>query len=64
MERMVEEVEYVLATLYRVRDEVYANPEFFVPGAQERIDEAIARVQQLVRSSRSELMMEQKVKAA
>jgi hypothetical protein len=64
MQRVVDEAQYVLALLYRMRDEVSANPELFDPGAQERIDEAIARIQAVLRSTRSELVVEQKVKAA
>jgi hypothetical protein len=64
MERVIDEAEYVLAVLYRMRDEVSANPGLFDPGSHERIDEAIARIQPLLRSTRSELMMEQEVKAA
>jgi len=63
MERLVDEAQYVLATLYRMRDEVSANPKLFDPDARERIDEAIARVQAVVRTARSRLM-EQEVKAA
>ena len=63
MERL-DETEYVLALLYRMRDQVSANPELFDPGAHERIDEAIARIQLMLPSTRSELMMEQEVKAA
>ena len=63
MERL-DEAEYVLALLYRMRDQVSANPESFDPGARERIDEAIARIQPMLPSTRSELMMEQKVRAA
>jgi hypothetical protein len=67
MERMVDEAQYVLAVLYRKRDEVSANPELFDPAAHERIDEAIARIEDVLRSTRSQLMVwsvEQKVKAA
>jgi hypothetical protein len=64
MQRLVDEAQYVLALLYRMRDEVSANPELFDPGAQERIDEAIARIQAVLRSTRSELVVEQEVKAA
>ena len=64
MQRVVDEAQYVLALLYRSRDEVSANPELFDPGAQERIDEAIARIHAVLRSTRSELVMEQEVKAA
>ena len=64
MQRLVDEAQYVLALLYRMRDEVSANPKLFDPGAQERIDEAIARIQAVLRSTRSELLVEQNVKAA
>jgi len=67
MQRIVDEAEYVLANLYRMRDEVSANPKLFDPDAQERIDEAIARTQDVLRSARSQLMIwseQQKVKAA
>jgi hypothetical protein len=64
MERLVDEAQYVLALLYRMRDEVSANPKLFDPGAQERIDEATARIQALLRSTQSELVVEQEVKAA
>ena len=40
----MDEAEYVLAALYRMRDEVSANPILFDPDAQERIDEAIVRM--------------------
>jgi len=67
MQRQIDEAEYVLAILYRMRDEVSANPELFDSHAQERIDETIARMQDLLRSTRSELIkwsVVQEVKAA
>jgi hypothetical protein len=66
MERLVDEAQYVLALLSRMRDEVSANTDLFDPGAQERIDEAIARIQAVLRSTRSELIWspDPKVKAA
>ena len=67
MERVVEEAEYVLGVLSRMRDEVTANRQLFEPDAQERIDQAIARVQCVLRMASSELMtprVEQEVKAA
>ena len=67
MQRVVEEAEYVLAVLYRMRDEVSADPKLFDPDAQERIDEAIVRMKDVLRSTRSQLMIsivEQRVKAA
>jgi len=57
----------VLAALYWTREEVSANPNLFDPDAQERIDEAIVRIQDVLRSTQSQLMiwsLEQKVKAA
>jgi hypothetical protein len=66
MQRQIDEAEYVLAILYRIRDEVSASPKLFDPDAQERIEEAIVRIQDVLRSSRSQLIwsVEQKVKAA
>ena len=67
MERVVDEAQYVLTVLCRMRDEVLADPELFDPDAQERIDEAIARIQTGLRSTRLELTIwraEQEVKAA
>jgi hypothetical protein len=67
MERTVDEAEYVLEVLYRTRDEVSANPKLFDSDAQERIDEAIVRIRDILRSTRSQLMIsgvKQKVKAA
>ena len=62
MERVLDEAQYVLQNLSRMRDEVSAHPRDFDPDAQERMDEAISRVQAVLRSARSTL--EQKVKAA
>lgn len=45
MERLIDEAEYVLRILCRMRDEVSANPEWFEPDARERIDKAITRIQ-------------------
>jgi hypothetical protein len=67
MQRLVDESEYVLAVLYRMRGKVSAKPELFDPDAQERVDEAIARMEDVLRSTRSQSMIqsvEQKVKAA
>lgn len=67
MERVVQESEYVLAVLYRMRAEVFANPQLFDSDAGERIDEAIARIEDVLRSTRSQLMIErveENVKAA
>jgi hypothetical protein len=67
MQRAVDEAEYVLAVLCRMRDEVSADPESFEPDAQQRIDEAIVCIQDVLRSARAQLMIcsvEQKAKAA
>lgn len=67
MQRIVDEAEYVLATLYQMRDQVSADPKLFEPDAQEQIDEAIVRIQDVLRSARSQLTacsVEQDVKAA
>lgn len=45
MDRVAEERQYVLAILYRVREEVSANPDSFDLSAQARIDETIALLQ-------------------
>lgn len=45
MERVVEEREYVLGILQRMRDVVIANPHLFEPDARSRIDQAIALFQ-------------------
>jgi len=37
MKRQVDEAEYVMRVLYRMRDVVSANPKLFDPDAQERI---------------------------
>jgi len=63
----MEEAEYVLAVLHQMRSEVSTNPELFDSDAQERIDEAVVYVQDVLRSIRSQLMtstVEQQVKAA
>ena len=66
MQRIVDEAECVLAALYKMREEVSANWESFDPDAQERIEEAIVRIQEVLRSARSQLMrsVEQEIKAA
>jgi hypothetical protein len=67
MERTMEEAEYVLAVLHQMRGEVSTNPQLFDSDAQERIDEAVAYVQDILLSIRSQLMtptVEQQIKAA
>ncbi len=58
MQRLIDEAEYVLLVLHRMRDQVSATPELFDPHAGERIDEAIVRGQELLRSLRSQLTIE------
>lgn len=67
MEQIMEEAEYVLTVLRQVRGEVSTTPELFDPDAQERIDEAVLYVQDILLSIRSQLMtptVEQQIKAA
>jgi hypothetical protein len=64
MERTMDEAEYVLAILQRMRAEVSAKPILFDPDAQERIDEAIVCIQNMLRSTRSQCSVEQEIKAA
>ncbi len=67
MERTLDEAAYVLAVLQKMRDEVSANPTLFDPGAQQRIDEAIVYMRDVIRSAQSQLVIsrvEQKIKAA
>lgn len=67
MQRVVDEAEYVLAVLRRMRDKVSENPELYDPHAHERMDEAISHVQHVLWSARSQLKnwtVEQNVKAA
>jgi len=64
MQRVVDEAEYVLAVLQRVRDEASANPELYDPDAQERIDEAIARVQDVLRDAQLTVCSEEKIQKA
>ena len=51
-EQTVQESEYVLAVLCRMRDKVSANPQLFDPDALERLAEAIARADSGLRSIR------------
>lgn len=63
----MEEAEYVLAVLQQMRGEVSTNPELFDSDAQERIDQAVSYVQDILLSIRSQLMtptVEQQIKAA
>jgi hypothetical protein len=45
MDRLTNEAVYVLENLYRMRQEVIAHPGLFEPDALERIDKAIASIQ-------------------
>lgn len=67
MQRVVDESEYVLRVLRSMRDEASANPGLYDPDARKRMDEAIARVEDVLRYARSQLMVgsaEQNQKAA
>jgi hypothetical protein len=44
MQRVIDEAEYVLAALYRTRDEESANPKLFDPDAQAQIDASVVRI--------------------
>lgn len=55
MQRVVDEARYVLTVLHRMRDEVSANPELYDPDAQKRIDEATARVENVLRDAELKL---------
>jgi hypothetical protein len=64
-EQTVQESEYVLAVLCQMRDKMSANPNLFEPDAQERLAEAIARVDNGLRSIRLMIgSVEQDVKSA
>jgi hypothetical protein len=45
MQRVLDEAQYVLGVLNRMRDQASENPELYDPDASRRIDEAIARVE-------------------
>lgn len=51
MQRVLDEAEYVLTVLRRMRGEAFANPELYDPDAQQRIEEAIARVEDVLRNA-------------
>lgn len=55
MQRVVDEARYVLTVLHRMREEISANPELYDPDAQKRIDEATARVENLLRDAELKL---------
>ncbi|HTT24993.1 MAG TPA: hypothetical protein VMG82_39125 [Candidatus Sulfotelmatobacter sp.] len=59
MQRVVDESEYVLTVLHRMRNEAAANPELYDPDAQRRIDEAIARVEEVLRHARLKIRGEE-----
>jgi hypothetical protein len=52
MQRVIDEAEYVLRVLHRMRDESSANPELFDLDASKRIDEAITRVEDSLQQAR------------
>ncbi len=49
MQSVIEEAEYVLAILRRMREEAATHPDLFEPDAQERIDKALAIVERVMR---------------
>ena len=51
MQRVVDEAEYVLTILHHMRNEARRNPESYELNAQTRIDEAIARVEEVLRAA-------------
>ncbi len=51
MQREIDEAEYVLTVLLRMRDEVSATPDLYDPDARKKIDEAIARFENVRRES-------------
>ncbi len=65
MQREIDEVEYVLTVLLRMKDQVSANGELYDPDARNRIDEAIARLEYVRREVQSMVCSaEQNLKAA
>ncbi len=65
MQREIDEVEYALTVLLRMRDEVSKNAELYDPDARNRIDEAIARFEHVRREAQSMVCSaEQNLKAA
>ena len=46
MDRRIDEKDYALRNLYRARQEVIANPAWFEPDALQRIDKAIASIEE------------------
>lgn len=53
MQRVIDEAEYVLTILQRMRDESCSHPDLYDPGAQKQMDEAIAHVEDVLRNARS-----------
>lgn len=65
MQRVVDEAQYVLTVLHRMENEVSACPESFDPDARVRIEEAINRVDDVLRRAKSVVNWEaQATKAA
>ena len=65
MQRAVDEAEYVLQVLYRMRDEIAENEELYDANASQRIDDAIARVEDVLRQVQlTTCSVEQNSKAA
>jgi len=64
VQRVVDEAEYVLTILRRVRSEASANPELYDSDAQRRIDEAIARIEDWLRDAQLKVCEEKDLTAA
>jgi hypothetical protein len=47
MDRRADEADYLLENLLRMREEVVAHPEWLEPNALERLDKAIASIQEV-----------------
>ncbi len=52
MQRVIDEAEYVLDVLLRMRDEVSTDPALYDADARQRIDDAIDRVNNQLRQAR------------
>ena len=52
MQRVIEEAEYVLTVLIRMRDAASTNTELYDPDARKRIDDEIARMEGVLRYAR------------
>jgi hypothetical protein len=64
MQRVVDEAEYVLTILHRMRNEARCKPESYDPDAQKRIGEAIARVEEVLRAAQPKGCIDQESQKA